>query len=119
MRKNVRRGGKVHLSPLGLRRGTIFAEKRSQRRKGPLKPTRFKKRHSSLWKMFAEKEGSLKPIVIIYKAVEDHRTYLENRILKIYQRYQERHPRPISRDIGETKQRVKEEKRRGAEGALR
>ncbi len=44
-----------------------------------------------MWKMFAEKEGSLKPIVIIYKAVEDHRTYLENRILK--ERRKKRHPR--------------------------
>ena len=119
MRKKRSQRRKGPLKPTRFKKGAIFAEKRSQRRKGPLKPTRFKKRHSSLWKMFAEKEGSLKPIVIIYKAVEDHRTYLENRILKIYQRYQERHPRPISRDIGETKQRVKEEKRRGAEGALR
>ena len=69
-------------------------------------------------KQGVESSNLLVSIVIIYKAVEDHRTYLENRILKIYQRYQERHPRPISRDIGETKQRVKEEKRRGAEGAL-
>ena len=59
-------------------------------------------------KQGVESSNLLVSIVIVYKAVDDHRTYLENRILKIYQRYQERHPRPISRDIGETKQRVKE-----------